>query len=455
MNRDLPPYPKYKESGVPWLGQVPGHWRLLPGRACFHEKQVSNAGLKETTVLSLSYGRIVVKPPEKLRGLVPASFETYQIIDPGDIVVRPTDLQNDWNSLRFGLAADRGIITSAYMCLKPTPLLTAKYGHQLLHTYDLKKVFYGLGSGLRQNLDWRDFKYLPCVVPPLAEQAAIVRYLDNADRQIRRFLRNRRRLIELLNEIISRLTSDAVESSAEARQRFGVVAEQMSRPINRDSDNTFTAIGLFNRGRGIFHKAPTLGRDLGDSEFFWVEPGDLVFSGQFAWEGAVAIAGSDEAGCIASHRYPIVLPRRDDVLTEYLWSFFRSDEGDMLLNQHSRGAAGRNRPLNIRTLLKEKLPIPLRESQERIARLVQHRVTLQMQTAEETSLIREYRTRLIADVVTGKVDVRAAAAALPAAFDVADEDPEAELELHEDDLDDEQAEADGTLEEETGAEDAD
>lgn len=78
-----------------------------------------------------------------------------------------------------------------------------------------------------------------------------------------------------------------------------------------------------------------------------------------------------------------------------------------------------------------------------------------MQTAEETSLIREYRTRLIADVVTGKVDVRAAAAALPAAFDVADEDPEAELELHEDDLDDEQAEADGTLEEETGAEDAD
>ena len=70
-----------------------------PGRACYREKRVPNKGLTETTVLSLSYGHIVVKPPEKLHGLVPASFETYQIVEPGDIIVRPTDLQNDWNSL--------------------------------------------------------------------------------------------------------------------------------------------------------------------------------------------------------------------------------------------------------------------------------------------------------------------------------------------------------------------
>ncbi len=113
------PYPAYKDSGVEWLGKVPEHWAVLPGRACFVEKpKEPNLGLRETTVLSLSYGRIVVKPPEKLHGLVPASFETYQVVDPLDIVVRPTDLQNDRNSLRFGLSRFRGIITSAYMCLQ-------------------------------------------------------------------------------------------------------------------------------------------------------------------------------------------------------------------------------------------------------------------------------------------------------------------------------------------------
>ncbi len=72
----LKPYPEYKDSGVPWLGQIPKHWDINPGFSAFREKQHKNTGMIETTVLSLSYGRIVVKPTEKLHGLVPASFET-------------------------------------------------------------------------------------------------------------------------------------------------------------------------------------------------------------------------------------------------------------------------------------------------------------------------------------------------------------------------------------------
>ena len=93
MTRDLNPYPEYRDSGVPWLGDVPAHWRVQPGFSTFRQKQQKNVGLVESTVLSLSYGRIIVKPVEKLHGLVPASFETYQIVNPGDIIVRPTDLQ--------------------------------------------------------------------------------------------------------------------------------------------------------------------------------------------------------------------------------------------------------------------------------------------------------------------------------------------------------------------------
>ena len=218
MRVTLRPYPAYKDSGVPWLGQVPERWQQLPGRACFAEKRTSNIGLRETVVLSLSYGQIVVKPPEKLHGLVPASFETYQIIEPNDIVIRPTDLQNDWNSLRFGFAKTRGIIASAYMCFQTKTLLAPEYGHLLLHTYDLKKVFYGLGSGLRQNLDWHDFKYLPCVVPPLSEQSAILRFLDHADRRIRRYIRAKQKLIGLLEEQQQAIIHRAVICPCEARR---------------------------------------------------------------------------------------------------------------------------------------------------------------------------------------------------------------------------------------------
>ncbi|MEZ4713130.1 MAG: hypothetical protein R3A44_38425 [Caldilineaceae bacterium] len=117
MNHDLKPYPAYKDSGVQWLGEVPEHWQQLPGRACYHERKVPNTGMQEQTVLSLSYGRIVVKPVEKLHGLVPASFETYQIVDPGNIIVRPTDLQNDQNSFAIRAAVTIEELSLQLICV--------------------------------------------------------------------------------------------------------------------------------------------------------------------------------------------------------------------------------------------------------------------------------------------------------------------------------------------------
>ena len=200
MITNLQPYPEYKQSGLPWLGGIPRYWNSGPGFAAFREKQVKNTGMQERTVLSLSYGRIVVKPPEKLHGLVPDSFETYQIVDPGDIIIRSTDLQNDWNSLRVGLVRNRGIITSAYLCFRTTGTLSPEYGYQLLHAFDLMKVFYGLGSGLRQNLDWGDFKRMLIFIPPPEEQAAMVRFLDYANGRLERAIRAKRKVIALLHE---------------------------------------------------------------------------------------------------------------------------------------------------------------------------------------------------------------------------------------------------------------
>jgi type I restriction enzyme S subunit len=200
MIADLKPYPEYKESGSPWLGKVPGHWETRPAFGAFAPNYERNRGMKEKTVLSLSYGRIVIRPVEKLHGLVPESFETYQILNPGDIVLRTTDLQNDHTSLRVGMVRIRGIITSAYLGLRTKQGVIPDYGFQFLNVWDTSKAIYEYGSGLRQNLDFSHFKRMPVALPPPAEQAAIVRFLDWANGRLEEAIRAKRKVIALLNE---------------------------------------------------------------------------------------------------------------------------------------------------------------------------------------------------------------------------------------------------------------
>jgi len=206
----FPRYESYKPAQSPWLEEVPSHWKLLPGLAILRESKDKNIGMIEETVLSLSYGKVVIKPPEKLTGLVPESFETYQIIHPNDIIIRPTDLQNDHTSLRTGLAKNRGIITSAYICLRPNPSHNSVFIHYLLHAYDLLKVYYGMGSGLRQNLDYRDFKRLELCIPSRKEQDRIANFLDQKTAEIDTAIAKKQRLIELLKEQKAILINQAV-----------------------------------------------------------------------------------------------------------------------------------------------------------------------------------------------------------------------------------------------------
>ena len=120
------------------------------------------------------------------------------------------------------------------MCIRTLPRRDGRYGHLLLHAYDLKKVFYGFGSGLRQNLSWEDFKYLPCVVPPLPEQTAIVEYLDQATADIDTTISRAEREIELLNEYRTRLIADVVTGKLDVRDAAAALPEV--DPLAEDED---------------------------------------------------------------------------------------------------------------------------------------------------------------------------------------------------------------------------
>lgn len=144
--------------------------------------RVSNEAVHHQNLLSLSYGKIVRKSIKCKKGLLPASFDTYQVIKKNIIVLRFTDLQNDHKSLRVGISKEEGIISPAYVCLEVKGSINPDYLYLLLHYYDLCKVFYGMGDGLRQTLNYSDIKELPLPIPEdEKEQKIIVDYFTRLD----------------------------------------------------------------------------------------------------------------------------------------------------------------------------------------------------------------------------------------------------------------------------------
>jgi type I restriction enzyme S subunit len=410
---DLAPYPKYKQPGQDWLGPLPADWLHLRAKCLFREVDERSITGKEE-LLSVSH----------LTGVTPRGEKTVTMFlaksNIGHKVCRPDDLVINtlWAWMgALGVTRHSGIVSPAYGVYRPLAHrgIDPRFADLLFRTPMYAAEYQRRSTGVnssRLRLYPEQFLRVEVIVPPRDEQVAIVRFLEHANRRFDRFIRTKRKQLELLSEVRQSVTEDAVRSTGTRSVRLAVAAEIVNRDINRERYRTYTPVGLYNRGRGIFHKAPATGAELGDSHFFWLEEGDLVLSGQFAWEGAVALASSRDAGCVASHRYT-VLRGRSQIASAVLLAFFKTQYGALLLNEHSRGAAGRNRPLNPRSLMKEKIPIPPPDAQRQIVDLVLLEARLADAVRRSIEAVNEYRTRLTSDLVTGKLDVRAAAARLP------------------------------------------
>ena len=199
-----------KDSGIPWIGMIPTEWSIRQANQVFAATKHPNVGLQVNNLLSLSYGRIVRKSIEASFGLLPESFEGYNIIDKNTIVLRLTDLQNDQKSLRVGIASEKGIITSAYLSLRCITNDVPRYLYYLLHCFDIVKGFYGMGGGIRQGLTWDGVKNLRFFIPNPAKQQRIVDFLDAECSEIDSILENTRSSIEDYRSLKLSVITEAV-----------------------------------------------------------------------------------------------------------------------------------------------------------------------------------------------------------------------------------------------------
>ncbi len=199
-----------KSSGIPWVGEIPKHWQLHPVYYYYTQRVHKNIFGDEQNLLSLSFGKIIRKDINSIGGLIPASYNTYNIVEKDDIIIRPTDLQNDKRSLRTGLVTEHGIITSAYIALKPNSDVYSPFFHYLLHSYDVKKVFYNMGNGVRQGLNYSEFSRLMLIEPPKDEQIEIANYLDSKCVAIDKAITDKTQQIETLKAYKSSLIYEYV-----------------------------------------------------------------------------------------------------------------------------------------------------------------------------------------------------------------------------------------------------
>lgn len=152
-----------------------------------------------------------------------------------------------------------------------------------------------------------------------------------------------------------------------AIERVGEVLTLTRRPVEVHLDESYEEIGIRSFGRGIFHKEPVSGTQLGSKRVFRIEPGDLLLSNVFAWEGAVAVAGQTERGKIGSHRFMTYTPVDDRIDTNWASWFFRSEPGLELIRKASPGSAGRNRTLAIDRFEALEIFLPPPDEQRRVA----------------------------------------------------------------------------------------
>lgn len=189
-----------KDSGLSWVGEIPSDWVAHPVYYYFGERKNKNIFGQEDNLLSLSYGRVIRKDINTNGGLLPESFNTYNIVEAGDIIIRPTDLQNDKKSLRTGLCLERGIITSAYIALRPIRRLNSGFFRYLLHAYDISKVFYNMGNGVRQGLNFSEFSRLTVFEPPIEIQDKVTQYLDTATAEVDKIISDIQTQIDTLEQ---------------------------------------------------------------------------------------------------------------------------------------------------------------------------------------------------------------------------------------------------------------
>ena len=459
MIEGLQPYSAYRESDLPWLGRYPSHWVIKRGKSymtCVDKR--SKTGKEELLTVSSARG-VVPRSTAKVTMFKAASYAGYKLCWPDDLVVNSL-----WAWGRgLGVTQHHGIISTAYSVYRARPLarINPRFLHEFVRSSAFNWELQVRSKGIwisRLQLTDTAFLDAPIPLPPPDEQAAIVRFLEHANRKIDAFIRAKRKLIGLLNEqkqaIIQRIVSRGLDTNAPVKPSgipwLGDIPKhwevlRLGRAINLATGFPFKSEGFTQKEsatrllRGInvtpaglrWDTTVRWERTASDGlDPFALEVGDIILG-----MDRPIIASGVRAARVEAKDVPSLLLQR----VARLRPTERLDGSFLLLLLRGKPFADYIAPiftgisvphLSPEQIMGFKVMLPPKHEQKEIVRHAERETaalsTAITRTEREIALMQEYRTRLTADVVTGKLDVRPAAAKLSASEPAAGEHAEAE-----------------------------
>lgn len=436
----IKPYTNYVSSDIEWVEKVPKDWTSVPFYTVASESKLSNKGIIEDNLLSLSFGRIKRKSIDTQGGLLPASFETYQIVHENDIIFRLTDLQNDKRSLRSAQCRERGIITSAYVAVTPSTI-RSRYLHYLMRAYDETKVFYNLGAGMRQSLKYDELKRLPIILPPELTQQAIEVFLDRETQRIDNLIEEKQTFINLLKEkrqaLISHLVTKGLILDVEMQDsgiewigqvpkhwvvkkiKYDVLGIEQgwspqceSTPVQDDNTWGVVKVGCVNRGIFNPEQNKKLPEELEPRKEYTIKKDDLLVSRANAkeWVGSAAVPQRDYDNLLLCDKIYRIKLDLNQANPEFFAYYLASDQAREQIEIDATGTSSSMLNIGQGTILNMPITAPDLSEQQSIVQGLKNKTSqidrLVFEVFESIELLKEHRTSLINATVTGKIDVR-------------------------------------------------
>ena len=452
MIANLTPYPAYKASGMGWLKAVPEHWEIRTIKTLFREKDARSRDGKGMLLSLTRAGGIVPHSEVSTKPATASDLSKYKLCIPGDLVM---NRMQAWSGM-FAVSPYCGLVSPDYSVFTPMTesAIRVQFFERLFKTPmfvdQFAKRSKGIGSGFNR-LYTLDFGSVHALSPPVTEQAAIVRFLDHADRRIRRYIRAKERLIELLEEQKQAIIHQAVTGQINVRtgQPYPVYKDSRVEWLGKIPShwkqcrlrNVVSGVTTGSRGWSsyaaetgpLFIRVTNLSRgslqlrfddtvrlDLpatSEAARTRIRGGDLLIS-VTAYIGSVGIAPNGFEEAYVSQHVARCEPL-PGVSAEWLGYLLLSRVGQTHGQMTLYG--GTKDGLSLDDVKNYPIIFPPSEEESSVIRWIERKLLsihkMKSRTKAQIELLREYRTRLIADVVTGKLDVREAAAAMPEKFD--------------------------------------
>jgi type I restriction enzyme S subunit len=433
MIADLKPYPEYKESGLPWLGKLPAHWRLRRMKFLFSER--TEKGFPEEPLLAATQSHGVVRKEDYGTRTVTATkdYHLLKLVNTGDFVISLRSFEGG-----LEVAHCRGIISPAYTVLIPRKETLQTYYSRFYKSADFISSLTLFVTGIRegQNIDYERLSRAFMPLPPAQEQVAIGQFLDWANGRLERAIRAKRKVIALLNEqkqaIIQRAVTRGLDSSVplkpsgvpwlgEIPQHWETVRSKWLFTARKELAQVDDIQLSATQSYGVISQADfeaRVGRRVVKISMHLekrrhVEKDDFVISMR-SFQGGLERAWA--TGAIRSS-YVVLRKREGHGIDTDFFSYLFKSCGYVRALQSTGDFIRDGQDLNFTNFCRVDLPlIPLKEQRAIANAIADSTRGLDIRNARlggEIDLLREYRTRLIADVVTGKLDVREAASQLP------------------------------------------